>query len=139
MAVVFAIYGFIDLVLLLAATLINDRVRPMFHAVGIDENRKRMSHKENANGRMCQLEESTMRFTKIGARGQVTIPAELREQFGLRKGTRVDWKKNGSRMVLAPVTQALNKSQGTSGYTSPCAETSDEAAGFRERGRPRHT
>jgi AbrB family looped-hinge helix DNA binding protein len=105
MAIVLAIYGFADLILLLAATVINERVRPIFHAVGIGERWKRMGHKENPIEGMCPLGESTMRLTKVNAKGQVTIPAELRERFGLGKGTRIDWAKDGSRLVLTPVTR----------------------------------
>lgn len=112
MAVVLAIYGFVELILLLAATVINERVRPIFHAVGIRERWKRMGYKENAIEGMCPLEESTMRLTKVNAKGQVTIPADLRERFGLRKGTRIDWTKDGSRLVLTPVTRPRKRSRG---------------------------
>ena len=56
-----------------------------------------------------QLEESTMRRTKINAKRQVTIPAEL-ERFRIKKGTRIDWKKDGSRLVLTPITRLRRKS-----------------------------
>jgi len=45
-----------------------------------------------------------VRHTKINAKGQVTIPAELREQFGIRKGTRINWKEERGRLVLTPMT-----------------------------------
>jgi len=51
-----------------------------------------------------------MRHTKINAKGQVTIPAELRERFGIRKGTHIDWKKDGGRLVLTPITRLRKKS-----------------------------
>ena len=110
MALIFAIYGFVDLILLLAAKVITERVRPIFHAVGARENWERMSHKKNAIEGTCLLEESTMRFTKVNARGQVTIPAELRVRLGLRKGAHIDWKKDGSRLVLTPVSSLRKKS-----------------------------
>jgi AbrB family looped-hinge helix DNA binding protein len=108
MAVVLAIYGFVDLILLLAATVIKEWVKPIFHAVGIGS-WKRMSHNEDAIARTCQLEEPIVRITRISAKGRVTIPAELRERFGLRKGTRIDWKKDGGRLVLTPVTSRRKK------------------------------
>jgi len=46
-----------------------------------------------------------MRRTKINAKGQVTIPAELRERFGIEKGTRVNWKEERGRLVLTPMTE----------------------------------
>jgi len=42
--------------------------------------------------------------TVISSRGQVVIPAELREQFGLEKGTRATWSEEGGRLVLTPIT-----------------------------------
>lgn len=65
---------------------------------------------EKATERMCQLKESEMRFTKIGAKGRVTIPAELRERFGFKKGTRIDWKRDGRSLVLIPVARLRKKS-----------------------------
>ena len=110
MAVVFAIYELVDLILLLVAKVVDERVKPMIHALGINKNWKRMRHQQNAIEGMCQLEESTMRRTTINSKGQVTIPAELRERFGIRKGTRIDWKKDGSRLVLTPITRLRRKS-----------------------------
>jgi len=110
MALVFVIYELVDLILLLAAKVVDERVKPMFHALGVNKNWKDMRQRENAIEGMCQVEESTMRRTKINAKGQVTIPAELRGRFGIRKGTRIDWKKDGSRLVLTPITRLRRKS-----------------------------
>jgi AbrB family looped-hinge helix DNA binding protein len=46
-----------------------------------------------------------MRRTKINAKGQVTIPVELRERFGIEKGTRISWKEERGRLVLTPMTE----------------------------------
>ena len=104
MAVVLAIYGFVDLVLLFAAVLV-ERAKAPLHALGISKNWKHASRKEEAIERMCQLGESAMRRTKINARGQITIPAELRERFGIEKGTRINWKEERGRLVLTPMTE----------------------------------
>ena len=40
----------------------------------------------------------------ISSKGQVVIPAELREQYGLGKGTRATWTEEGGRLVLTPMT-----------------------------------
>jgi AbrB family looped-hinge helix DNA binding protein len=96
MAVVFAIYEIVDLMLLLAAKVVAERVKPIFHALGVGDNWERVSHRENAIERMCQLRESEMRLTKINAKGQVTIPADLCERFGIRNGTLIDWKRMGT-------------------------------------------
>jgi AbrB family looped-hinge helix DNA binding protein len=69
-----------------------------------------MSYREKATERMCQLEKSEMRLSKISAKGRVTIPAELRERFGLKKGTRIDWERDGRRLVLIPVARLRKKS-----------------------------
>jgi AbrB family looped-hinge helix DNA binding protein len=45
-----------------------------------------------------------MRRTVVNARGQVTIPAELRKQLEIKPGTRVTWFEEKGRLVLAPMT-----------------------------------
>lgn len=110
MEIAFAIYGFIDLILLLAAKVINERVKPILQTMGTSKNRKLARQRENAVEGICQLEEPLMRFTKINAKGQVTIPADLRERFGMTKGTRIDWKKDGHRLVLIPIPPVRRKS-----------------------------
>jgi len=42
--------------------------------------------------------------TVISSKGQVVIPAELREQFGLEKGTPATWTEEKGRLVLTPLT-----------------------------------
>ncbi len=41
MAVVFAIYELVDLILLLAAKVVDERAKPMFHALGVNKNWKK--------------------------------------------------------------------------------------------------
>jgi AbrB family looped-hinge helix DNA binding protein len=41
----------------------------------------------------------------ISSKGQVVIPVELREQFGLRQGTRATWTEEKGRLVLTPITE----------------------------------
>jgi antitoxin PrlF len=43
--------------------------------------------------------------TVISSKGQVVIPAELRQQFGLEKGTRATWSEDKGRLVLTPLTK----------------------------------
>jgi AbrB family looped-hinge helix DNA binding protein len=51
--------------------------------------------------------------TVISSKGQVVIPAELREQFGLEKGTPVTWSEEKGRLVLTPITaQRLREIRG---------------------------
>lgn len=51
--------------------------------------------------------------TVISSKGQVVVPAELREQLGLKKGTRARWSEERGRLVLTPLTsQRLDEIQG---------------------------
>jgi AbrB family looped-hinge helix DNA binding protein len=43
--------------------------------------------------------------TVISSRGQVVIPADLREQLGLEKGTRAIWTEEEGRLILTPMTE----------------------------------
>lgn len=86
MAVVFVIYELVDLILLLAAKVVDERVKPMFHALGVNKNWKGMRQRENAIERMCQVEESTMRRTKINGKGASDdsrrVAGAIRDQEG---------------------------------------------------------
>jgi AbrB family looped-hinge helix DNA binding protein len=42
--------------------------------------------------------------TVISSKGQVVIPAELRQQFGLEKGTPATWSEEKGRLILTPIT-----------------------------------
>ena len=45
--------------------------------------------------------------TVISSKGQVVIPAELREKLGLERGTRATWTEDGTRLVLTPVSERI--------------------------------
>src|ERR1017187_61953 len=105
MAVVLAIYGLVDIVLLLAAKVVDERVKPLFQALGLSKHWGHESRKQEAIDGICQLGELAMRRTKTNAKGQVTIPAELRERLGIEKGTRINWKEERGRLVLTPMTK----------------------------------
>jgi AbrB family looped-hinge helix DNA binding protein len=45
--------------------------------------------------------------TVISSKGQVVIPAELRDEFGLGKGTRATWTKERGRLILTPITARI--------------------------------
>ncbi len=42
--------------------------------------------------------------TIISSKGQVVIPADLREKYGLDQGTRATWTEEEGRLVLTPMT-----------------------------------
>ena len=74
--------------------------------------------------------------TTVSSKGQVVIPAELREQLGLTKGTPAAWSEEQGRLVLIPLTdrqldQAL-------GFLKPHENQSSMfEASFEERKRER--
>jgi len=77
-----------------------------------------------------------MRRTAVNAKGQVTIPAELRKQFEIKPGTRVTWFEEKGRLVLAPMTARRLKE--ISGFLKPKpGETSAFEESFKERARER--
>jgi AbrB family looped-hinge helix DNA binding protein len=45
--------------------------------------------------------------TVISSKGQVVIPAELREHLGLEKGTPATWMEERGRLVLTPITERI--------------------------------
>lgn len=45
-----------------------------------------------------------MRRTVVNARGQVTIPVELRRHLEIKQGTRLNWIEEKGRLVLVPIT-----------------------------------
>jgi AbrB family looped-hinge helix DNA binding protein len=74
--------------------------------------------------------------TIISSKGQVVVPAELRQRLGLEKGTPATWSEEGGRLVLTPMTeQRLNEIMG---FLKPGpGERSVFEASFEERERER--
>ncbi len=50
--------------------------------------------------------------TTISSKGQVVVPAELRERLGLKKGTRATWTEERGRLILVPLDRLLDEIQG---------------------------
>lgn len=74
--------------------------------------------------------------TVISSKGQVVIPAELREQFGLEKGTPATWSEDNGRLVLTPITARRLKE--IRGFLKPApGEPSAFEGLFEERERER--
>ena len=77
-----------------------------------------------------------MRRTVVNARGQVTIPAELRQQLEIKPGTRVTWFEENGRLVLSPMTARRIKE--IKGFLKPKpGEPSAFEESFKERARER--
>ena len=76
--------------------------------------------------------------TVISSKGQVVIPAELREEFGLAKGTRATWTKEKGRLILVPITvQRLRELRGCLKPAPGAPTMFDELFAERERERNR--
>jgi AbrB family looped-hinge helix DNA binding protein len=48
--------------------------------------------------------------SSVSSKGQIVIPAALRDQMGLVPGTRVSLERNGDTIVLRPLTKAFVRS-----------------------------
>jgi AbrB family looped-hinge helix DNA binding protein len=74
--------------------------------------------------------------TRISSKGQVVIPAELRDELGLQKGTPATWTEEKGRLVLTPIT--LQRIHEARGFLKPGpGEPSAFEALFEERKRER--
>lgn len=49
-------------------------------------------------------------FVQVSSKGQIVIPAELREAMGIETGTRVAVERQGDAILLRPVTEDLIRS-----------------------------
>lgn len=67
-------------------------------------------------------------ITTVSTKGQLVIPAAMRESLGIKPGTRVSVRIEGSRLVLQPVSKELiNKLHGiTAGGMSMADELQKE-------------
>jgi AbrB family looped-hinge helix DNA binding protein len=45
-------------------------------------------------------------FTTVSSKGQLVIPAQIRESMGIEPGTRVAIRQEGTRLILEPQTLA---------------------------------
>lgn len=48
--------------------------------------------------------EQTNRYSKVGERGQVTIPKDLRDRYGVRAGQEVVFEEHPNGLLLKKVT-----------------------------------
>ncbi|OZC01130.1 AbrB/MazE/SpoVT family DNA-binding domain-containing protein [Rubricoccus marinus] len=54
-----------------------------------------------------------MPSTRIGRRGQITVPKAVRQSMGLAVGDRVAFVERGGEVVLRPVRQSLRDLRGS--------------------------
>jgi AbrB family looped-hinge helix DNA binding protein len=60
-----------------------------------------------------------MVISKIGRRGQLTLPSEVRRQANLKEGDRVAFVVEGEHIVLQPLTQTLLDLRGSVAVAGP--------------------
>ncbi len=46
-------------------------------------------------------------YTTVSSKGQLVIPAEMREALGIEAGTRVAIRKEGDELILRPATKTV--------------------------------
>jgi AbrB family looped-hinge helix DNA binding protein len=46
-----------------------------------------------------------IQYSRVSTKGQVVIPAELRQTLGLRSGTRIALQLEGNAILLQPITE----------------------------------
>jgi AbrB family looped-hinge helix DNA binding protein len=137
MAVVAAIYGFLDMALLLASALV-ERVRTLLRVLGVEDSSGLVKSTAETTDWLWVLGESMERLTKINARGQVTIPAEIRTRFGMKPGTHISWTEDHGRLVLTTMTKkSLREICGFLKSVSGEPSAFDELFAERERERRR--
>lgn len=44
-------------------------------------------------------------FTTVSSKGQLVIPAQIRQALGIKAGTRVAIRREGDELILRPATQ----------------------------------
>ena len=49
-------------------------------------------------------------YVSVNAKGQVVIPAEIRDRLDIKQGTRIAFVEEHGRLILQPVTDAFIKS-----------------------------
>lgn len=54
-----------------------------------------------------------MTTVKVGRRGQITLPRDVREHFGLQEGQRIAFVFKGNEVTLQPLTVSLRQLRGS--------------------------
>ena len=50
------------------------------------------------------------RYTRLTSKGQIVIPAEIRQEMNLEPGTRVAVRRQGTAILLQPITRDFIRS-----------------------------
>jgi AbrB family looped-hinge helix DNA binding protein len=75
-----------------------------------------------------------MTVSKIGRRGQMTLPREVRDWLNVRAGDRVAFLRRGDEIVLQPLTHSLLDVRGSVRVDGPQDLDAVRAAVKRRRG-----
>ena len=51
----------------------------------------------------------------VARKGQVTIPKEFRDEFGLSEGDKVEWSREGNKIILKPAGSVVERTFGSLG------------------------
>lgn len=60
-----------------------------------------------------------MIVSKVGRRGQITLPRAIRHRLNLQEGDRVAWLSKGEEVVLQPLTRTLLDLRGSVPVSEP--------------------
>jgi AbrB family looped-hinge helix DNA binding protein len=53
---------------------------------------------------------SEIEYAAVNAKGQVVIPAEIRDRFAIKQGTKIAFVEEGGRLFIQPVTDSFIES-----------------------------
>ena len=93
-----------------AADARRDAIAKIFGVCGPDFTLRTHSHvRSGQRSSLTQYASAVILMNmKVGERGQVTIPKEIREQFGLGPDTEVEFRVVGGSIVLSKAPRKLN-------------------------------
>jgi AbrB family looped-hinge helix DNA binding protein len=80
-------------------------------------------------------------FATVSTKGQLVIPAAIREELGIEPGTRVAIRREGGRVILDPqgLPAKLRRIDEMMGYTAGGPSMTDELLEERRRERERES
>lgn len=59
---------------------------------------------------LCYIVRMKQTYSQVSTKGQIVIPAELREALQIAPGTQVAMRREGDAIILRPVTAAFIRS-----------------------------
>jgi AbrB family looped-hinge helix DNA binding protein len=68
---------------------------------------------------VSQKEKMTMITSKVGRRGQITLPSQVRRQTGIREGDRIALIPQGDQIIIRPLVQTLQDLRGSVPVAGP--------------------